>query len=485
MFFRSFGLYVIALFFSFAAAIPPAIASESPIYAVLGEEEGDFLSVSADTADFDEASDTVRISGSVKITFENITLEADELLIDRNAKVIVTAGRIVLVKGDIRFYGNGLEYNYSSGYGKLNGGNVCAKGINFSSREIEFTPGLIMMNDVIASTCSLDKPDYYISAERLEFNPAGKAHVKKMKFYFKDRKIFNWPSYSFAVGEKVPGEGSGMEWGKWVFAPPSLGYADIGGIRVGAGVKRIRRAGDSVGFFADYYFRDGVFTEARWNRSFGETGVSLRLGKRYKQNTGYFRNRSPVIVWSQPVLEVNLPERNYGGSRLRYGAKFEAGRLKEADHKKMSGRLFANVNLSYPLNPGQKNRFMIISDGRFGLYENWKKYYVFGNGPGFETGDVESRLLRLQYMKFRHGGRTAFLSDLVNTDTGLFGYYSIKVTNRTRVFSDVQYNIDAGRFEEIVLGAVRKYNCVQLDLSWHTEQKRIGMGMRILTPGRD
>jgi hypothetical protein len=484
------GVYrwCLLIFIVFCAAISFASAAEIDKENVLGAGSEKFISVTAEAAEIIEVSNTVRLSGGVKIEFKNMKIESEEILIDRNSNIVTASGPITLVREDLEFSGEGLEYNYETKSGSLKGGAICVKGINFQSGEIEISPEGVVMKDVKASTCSLENPDYHITAERIEMNLSGgtherKARAKKVALYIRNKRILGWRSYSASMGAgpAAAGAWSGPEWGKWAFSAPRLRYGNYGGVRLGVSLKTQRSSGESVGFFGDYYLEEGMFPEMRVLKTVGDMDVSLRLGKRYKENTGYFRNVEPMKVWSLPDFEVDLPERNFRGSRIMYKASLELGRMREDSFERAIARMYTMVNATYLLNPGDKYGFSLIEDGRFGHYRQNEKYLAFGSGLGVETGDIEKRYASLKYMKFNQdGGSPPLLSDLVNPDDEIFGYYSMKVTNRTRLYTDMQYNLEDSKFEEIVLGAVRTYDCLRVNLKWRTKQKSLGMSVQIL-----
>jgi len=453
-------------------------ATELSVESIIKEK---FLYLSADGASMDETAKTVRLTGNVKVTMESFSLEADELVIDTGAGTIKSEGGISLFKGKLRFDGAGLEYDYEAEHAMISKGALSTDGINFFAEAIEVDPQLIVMHKVIASTCSLDRMDYHVAAERIELTTAGRMRLKNTEFHFKDHRILKWPSYSFTLGTESPISVQGTEVKGWVVSMPSLGYADPGGARISSDLKRARGGRDTLGLFGDYYYRDGFFAEARWMYKMeGNIDVSVRLGKRYKENTGYFKRVIPVIVWSQPSFEISAPDRKLTATRMTYSLDMEAGRIKESHMKKPEHRAYVNLNASYPINPKQKYVFSLIGDARLAVYREWEKYRVLGAGAGVAPREWNKRHIQLHYMKFGRRGATDLLSDYVDTDEAVYGYFMTKITNHTGVYTNAQYNFDRERFDEVVLGAERAFNCVKVNVSWHKERKRIGMTMRIL-----
>ncbi len=449
----------------------------------LPAEIEEFLEFSADSAEHDETTNTVRVSGNIKITFSNLALWTEELTVFRASDTVKVEGNIDLEKNKLRFHGNGLEYNYKTGVGLLKKGQVSLEGINLAGEDIEINPESIVMRSVVGTTCELGREDYHVAAKELEIKPDGKARLKKISFFFRKRRLFGVPSFTFTTAsrsEKTVGGKSSVS--RWSYSSPAMRYSRFGGLELRSGIRRIMSNGDNVGVDFDYYMREGMFTEARWQRGRrdGIPELNLRVGKQYKENEGYFRNTSPRIVWNQPTLEARLQRQNIADTKLTFGGNFEIGKLKEAQTKNAIGRFFTKMDASYPINPGDKIKYSLVGDGRYGIYENWKKYRVIGAGIDAETGDRNKDYTRLEYLRFRHGGTTPFFSDLVNTNSKLFAYAARMISPRTQVYADAQYDLGETKFDETIFGAVRRYNCMQVYVKYHTERQQIGMGVQIL-----
>ncbi|MFA6448159.1 MAG: LPS export ABC transporter periplasmic protein LptC [bacterium] len=461
-----------------------ALASENASLAEIEE----FLSITADSTEHNEANNTARLSGNVQITLKHFSLETEELTIDMSAGIIKSEGDLFITTNNLRFHGKSLEYDYENKTGSIKSGEISIDGFNLSSEEILIQPEIIIMSGVVGTTCPLDCQDYHIYAKTLELSQDGKARLKDISFYYRKRKIISWPSYGMRLGSdksKTASNEKSVSTGAWAFSPPAMGYSKFGGLELRSGVRRVRGR-SSIGLNGDYFLREGMFTEALWQKA-GRRGVpqiSLRLGKQYKENRGYFRNTSPQRVWNQPSLEVIFPKQNLRKTRFYLGSDIEIGRMKEANTKKALSRFYTKVDSSYPINPGDKVLFSLIGDARFAAYESWQKYKVLGLGAGAETGDRNSRFLSVQYMYFKHSGSTPFLSDLVNTNDKLFLYGSTLISPRTQLFADAQYDINLKRTDEVIYGAERRYKCIKFRFALHSKSRQVGLNMEILNPGR-
>ncbi len=469
-----------------AQSLPSPAADNDIRQSATQQEIDESLTVTADNAEYMESENKVLLSGNVHIEMNNFDLVTSELLINKNEKTITSESEITIKTNNLEFTGNKLNYNYEEEKGTFEEGRITIEGINLSSREIDITPDVITMHGMKCSTCELDKPDYYVTARSLEMRSDGKARFSGIAFYLFNRHVFGWKSYTASFGpKKQAAKPVSAAQKKWTFSPPAMRYAKFGGLEIRSGVRRPQKK-NIYGLYFDYYFREGMFTEARIDRTPRPGGpeFSLRLGRQYKENQGYFPNTAPMTVNNLPMLQVKLPKSNIPGTRLTYSGTLEAGRLKEEQISNPTSRYFAKLNTAYPLNPGMKTVISLVADGRFAMYPNWRKYEVLGTGLSTEFGNEDTNYLFIEYLMFDDNGATPFISDLVNTDDKLFFYGSHTISTRTTLYADMQYDLDLSKTDELILGAARKYDCVKFRVNMHTKSKRVGINMEILGAGR-
>jgi len=441
------------------------------------------IDISADNFEGDAEQGAMSLRGNVKIEYGGMLMESGAMELDNETGEVSAEGDISVTRDGLEFKGCGFRYNYKTGEGSLKAASARMEGMYFFSGNVAISNDSVAMSDVSASTCPLDATDYTIKAKKVELSQDGRAKFNKISFHFKDRRVMSWPSYTMRPGgRRDAAAGSGVQYGSWIFSPPSLGYSDIGGAEIRSGVARARAKGDTVGLYTNYYFREGFFTEARWQKPMGDFNATLRFGKQFKENRGYFKYASPETVWNSPTAELRMPQKAYRGARLLVDGGVEAGMLKEDHLDKAQGRAHANVNAKYILNPKHAIQHALITDFRLGIYKGWERYRVIGSG--LETSFVlgEKKNLRVQYLMFNHNGDTPFDSDRVNTNNKLFIYADQKISKRTSLMADAQYDDDLNKFDEVVIGGFRLYKCVKFQLAWRAKRKMINMSMSIKGP---
>jgi len=447
------------------------------------------LTVQAGDLEYTGSESVLRYSGGVRIGFSWFEIETDSLEVDTEKRTAKTVADFVITTNekDLAFSGKSFFYDFGEDRGTLLQVRTNVEGVNFLAEQVDIEPGgNITMKDVVASTCCLENMEYHVEAKVVELKAGGRAKFRKLALYFRNRRIVAWPSYS--TGFRTGGAAApGMDVaGGWVFSPPALGYSDLGGVEVKSDVKRTsRRLGGTSGLYVNYYARDGFFTEARQSGAIGDLFTyNARVGKQYKENTGYFRYFGPVVVWNYPALEITKNFGKFPGTKVEYGGSFEIGAMKEEETPKALKRAFFKGYAKLPLNSKRMPvRFSLIGDGRYGVYEKYREYRIWGNGVEMETGHMDRNYLRLQFLDFRAGGKTPFLSDLVNTNDKVFAFGSTRINKRDSFMVDAQYDKADSQFDEIVYSGVRNLECLEFFVSWRAERKSLGLSMRVLNPG--
>jgi len=466
----------------------PAAESAQPATASVQINIDEFLTLTANASEHNEVDNKVHLSGNVRITLKHFVLETDDLIVDKTAGIIRSDGDLYITTNNLRFHGKGLEYDYVNKKGTLRQAEVSIQGFNLNSQMVEISPDSILLTQVIASTCPPETRDYHIFTKQMQLMPDGTAHLRNISFFYRHRKIFSLPKYSMRLATQKSNGGKSKktaEPGHWAFSAPKMGYARFGGLELRSGFHHVRGE-DTAGLYFDYYLHTGMFTEARWRHTpkQGKPEIGLRLGKQFKENTGYFRNTSPQVVWNGPTADLLMPKRYIMKTRLLVGANIETGRLKEIQTKNYLSRFYAKIDAAYPINPAQRVKLSLIGDDRFMLYNAWHKYRVLGLGINSETGNADTSYMRIGYMFFSHTGSTPFLSDLVNTNDKLFFYGITPIRGRTRAYIDSQYDLNLHSFDEIIYGAVRQTNCLKFRFAFHSKTKQVSLNMDILNPGR-
>lgn len=404
------------------------------------------------------------------------------IIVDRASGTLTATGPIDIRRGVESFSGQRLQYNYRTREGEMIEAAGCFRGINVWGERLEFASNTALFHGAMASTCGRDALDYHIRANTVEVTSDRLVKFKKIGVYVKNRRLFKWKSYTMSLGANGPRAEPTRTIGGARFSPPKLGYAGIGGVNVKTGLTMPMEPDTSLAFNLAYYSLDGVFPQFEARRTHSYQTVWMKAGKEYKENTGYFRYLTPVVVWNVPTVGVDYGLRLVPKTRLQFQLTAEAGRLKEARLNKPKYRGFSKLYARYPLNPKRTIRYSLIADVRYGVYSKWLKYRVLGAGLGIDWVHCTNAKheAHFQYLQFLSKGRTYFISDLVDTNDKLYFDTSVKVSQFYRIGVNGEYDIDDSRYDEVEFMVSRTYNCVRIDFGWRKELNRVLLRLNIL-----
>lgn len=468
---------VFSVFFIFSVFCACAIAQEPPLL------QDDELEIQAGgEVAYDESGDVLTASGGVSVKTREYEISSPLIVVDRASGTLTAEGPILIRRGVETFSGQRLQYNYRTRDGEMIEAAGCYRGINVWGERLEFSSDTALFHGAMASTCGRDALDYHIRADTVEVTPDRRVKFKKIGLYVKNRRVFKWKSYTMSLGANGPSATPGRSIGGARFKPPTLGYAGIGGVNVKTGLVMPLEPDTLLTLNAAYYALDGFFPQFEGRRTHSYQTVWVKAGKEYKENTGYFRYLTPVVVWNLPMAGVDYGLRLVPGTRVQFQFTAEAGRLKEARLSKPKYRGFAKLYVRYPLNPKRNIVYSLIADTRYGVYSEWLKYRVFGTGLSVDWIHCTNskHVVQLQYLHFVPEGRTYFISDLVDSNDKIYFNTNVKVSQFYRIGVNGEFDIDDSRYDEVELLVSRTYNCVRIDFGWRKELNRVMLRLNIL-----
>ena len=438
--------------------------------------------ITADSLVYDKQADTLTLGGAVTASQDQWRIDASTMTVNRAANTFSASGAVSILHGEDTIGGQNLSYDRNTGAGVMYQAFGCYRGVNISGERVTFASGSATFHNAVASTCGLGSMDYHIKARSITITTNNKAHFKHIELFIKSRRILRWKSYVFSFGGGTLKTEPSRASGALRVEPPNLGYNDVGGAYARSGLIYDTAGKTDMRLITDYYLLEGFFPQFEARRGIGGARAYFKAGKEFKENTGYFRYLSPVPVWNMPNAGIDFGTRLIPGTRVEYNVSAEAGRLKERHMRDPKNRAFGKLYLRYPINPRQRVVFSLIGDARYGIYTGSRKYHVTGAGIGMRYihGSNAKHTLGIDYLHFDHEGRTFFVSDVVDTNDRLYMAASMKITQKSRVRIDAEFDITDNRFDEVEYFLARTYECVRLDLGFRKEFQSVLFRVNIL-----
>jgi len=258
--------------------VPPqieqALKEKIQYYALLAFKEFNCRDIAR--IDFKVSKDNkIYLEGKAKIIYQNMTLEAEKILIDQKNNYLYAEGIIDTVdslgnpvykgtpifteRGEEPIYGNSISYNFKTKRGKVEYGKTKMPPGYYKGEDIyKISEETMLVSDGYFTSCEyIDKPHFYFRSDKMRVKVKDKVVAKPVYFYIADVPLFVIP---FGVFPNKRGRQSGI-------LVPSYGESGYGG-----------RFLKNMGYYwAPNDFIDGTFI----------TDYYDKLGFTYRGNMSY------------------------------------------------------------------------------------------------------------------------------------------------------------------------------------------------------
>ena len=152
--------------------------------------------IRADVMSHDAASDLIKASGKVEMTWQDMTMTADAASFNRTTRILSAQGNVYLVKAGDILWGDHLVLDTETGRAEMENGRIFMSQGNFRAdgRQIAKTgnDGYALRNGGL-TTCDAAVPSWKFGAAELDVTLEEFATGKNVVFYVKDIPVFYFP----------------------------------------------------------------------------------------------------------------------------------------------------------------------------------------------------------------------------------------------------------------------------------------------------
>jgi len=259
------------LIFFFAFLLIP----QQAIGQVVGFEPSDTaegpVTMEADKLTYDQKGDSISLEGSVRILYQNTSVQADKVIYYNKTREVVAEGGVILTEGEDILRCDRLEMNIDTKKGVVYQGRLFLKQKNFhitGSKAEKLGEMEYRIYDATLTSCDARVPSWKFSVKRLDVEIEGYAQGWWPGFHVKDIPVLYLPWGLFPVkrerqsGFLFPEFSTSSKWGPevtipfyWVIAPNQ------------DATLYLKRIGDSRG----RGFKEGAEYRYAWSQRAGGT----------------------------------------------------------------------------------------------------------------------------------------------------------------------------------------------------------------------
>ncbi|MBU0650876.1 hypothetical protein KKC59_03090, partial [bacterium] len=180
------------------------------------------IEYTADTIEFQKEHNLVIGTGNVSVSYGEMKLRADKVIIDLSQKKAFASGNVNYTNGQDSFTGEEIVYDFINNQGSVKEASIEAYPWHVHSDSINRKMiDEITVEEGVMTTCDLDRPCWKLRAKHLDIYLDDKIIAKNVIVYLYNVPIFYWPTYSVSLTDTrgkivfVPGRNS--KWGSYAF----------------------------------------------------------------------------------------------------------------------------------------------------------------------------------------------------------------------------------------------------------------------------
>lgn len=152
--------------------------------------------IHADVMTQDSATDLIKANGKVEMSWQDLTMTADEATYNRTNQVLTAKGNVYLVKGGDILWGDSLVMDTETGRAEMENGRIFTTQGNFRADGKQIArlgdDNYALRNGGV-TTCDAAIPSWKFGASALDVTLEEYATGKSVVFYVKDIPVFYFP----------------------------------------------------------------------------------------------------------------------------------------------------------------------------------------------------------------------------------------------------------------------------------------------------
>lgn len=234
------NILIFILFFSFYLLVPTTAASI---------EES--VNISADYVEYFAETNIYIARGSVKIIYEDATLNADEIHFNNATADAVATGNVIYEDTEVIIKANKIELNLDTKLGTIYDSTIFYKSRNYHIKGgnlKRFGEKTYFMDNATATTCDAIPPEWYFKGKDIKITLHENIKAKNATFYIKKVPVLHSPYFWAPL----------LEDRQTGFLLPLLGYSNTKGFTFKQGFFWNIKDNQDTTFHLDYYSKKGI-----------------------------------------------------------------------------------------------------------------------------------------------------------------------------------------------------------------------------------
>ncbi|TCS80844.1 hypothetical protein [Pectinatus cerevisiiphilus] len=292
---------------------------------------------------YDTHTGDVFAKGDVRITNEDSRMTADSVSGNTQSGDTVIPDKTHMAqigdqktgKPDVVMDGYNTSYNYNTKRGKMEDAKGVMDTEHIWGKKIEFYPEEMIVYNGAITRCPAIKPDYHMSADKIEIWPDDHMIAYNAKFWIKGQVVYKKDRYITAIGKNATSKDS---------IPIHVNYDSDDGLHINYYYDQ--NLNDKIIAYIDFNY----YTKHDLRNVYGVKWANGKASVRLED--GYYEDDNNVWIQKKPTLifDYNTPVADTG---FNFGFSTEYGKwdddVKSSWHRSHTVRLSHNpINLGSP-----------------------------------------------------------------------------------------------------------------------------------------
>ena len=412
-----------------------------------------------------------------------IIVEADDLFYDDESGDIVAYGNVVIVndgnviktsevKGNAKFgtiqtkenekvffngpgtsvVTSGIVYNYNEGTGSLAETKGKVDKYFVQGKRIEIYPDRYVIYSGMATRCPAEKPDYKLTAERIEIYPEDKLLAYNVNFWIKNTIIYSLPKHQRSLKDTEED-----------YSLPRIGRSDHLGFYVKQKLEYPINSNTVAKADINYYSKHGF-----------RSGFEIAHGERWfdvSVSTGYYIDWDDRWIRKSPEFRLNFHERKLGSTPLNYSFSASYGKWKDDHFSSWHGQYLVYVTHD-PIKISNSTR-LYLGAGVEWITETYD--HSSQSAPRFDvtlSKNFSKKLNTFVSYNYRdYGDKALFTFDTPDAKQQLTYGLSYKIDSKNTIGVALRYDLENNYHKDINYFYYRDLHCWETLLMYKSKEK--------------
>jgi hypothetical protein len=417
------------------------------------------LDIQSDRYHSDDMGKTIVADGNVIISLKgrgasgpvDATIAAGSLRYDSASQVLEAQGGVSATFDGGSATGQSLRYELATRRLSLLGFSTRAYGLAFSGGSLTYSPNRMALADASFTTCEGDRPDYEVTARRIEIGSGKYIATRGVVIRLFGRRALALPNLTYRVQD-------GRATARSVLPLARPSYS--------------RRSG--LGFDQPVPLGPGLDGEIGYATSAGFRGlVAWEPQPSGFYALGEWKQEQPVPE-ETPALVSRAPEIGYRTGREGEW-RFSGGYYVDHGEDTREGRM--QISYRREWRPSALGGWRIALNGRASGYTSGDVYANSSIEAVYRWG-TDERYTEAGIRPWAVTGKTPFAWDRIPSRLQLLAA-ARRPVGSLRVGVSAAYDVSRRDFHDVRVSLGRRYHCLEPEISWSSRREILLMNVRV------